>query len=161
VLLETKEWDIKLASSMPLCIVFLASGASYIKHEVPRTAFRWSLSGHWNVCVARMRSRFDQWAVLFSWGLNLNVHFSDFLNLVPSWRILVHKRDPHAVSASSCFHQCNFDAFVPNFVQTLCYRRALQWCNLQFPAGSKSNMFVTNMWLGAYYLQDAEMKYAN
>jgi len=43
---------------MPLCIVFLASGASYIKHEVPRTAFIWSLSGHWNVCVARMRSCF-------------------------------------------------------------------------------------------------------
>lgn len=58
VLFETKEWDIKPASNMPLCIVFLASGASYIKHEVPWTAFIWSLSGQWNVCVARMRSCF-------------------------------------------------------------------------------------------------------
>ena len=58
---------------------------------------------------------FYQCAVLFLWGLNLNVHFNDFLSLVPSRRILVHKLDPHAVSVSPCFHQGQFRRLCPEF----------------------------------------------
>jgi hypothetical protein len=69
---------------MPLCIVFLASGTSYIKHEMPLTAFRWSLSGSLERLCCEDEELLCQCVGLFSWGLHLTVHFSDFLSLVPS-----------------------------------------------------------------------------